>query len=323
VIDVSTLGKIVIEGPDAGALLDRLYPNRFSDLKVGRIRYGVLTTDGGRIMDDGTVARLGDDLYYVTTTSTGSESVCEWFEWWNAIWGYDVEIINVTGALTAVNVAGPQAREALQLLTKDDVSNDALRYLDARQIRVAGVPCLALRIGFVGELGYELHYAASAGEHVWDALVEGGAVPFGLEPQRILRLEKGHVIVGQDTDSESNLLSAGMSWIAKLDKNDFVGKWAVELVEERGVRERLVGFTLPAGALPLEGAQVVRNDRPVGRVTSARESERLGGVIGLAWVQPDQAADGTEILIRIDGILRVATVTPAPFYDPKGELLRS
>ena len=97
VIDVSTLGKIVIEGPDAGALLDRLYPNRFSDLAVGRIRYGVLTTDGGRIMDDGTVARIGEDLFYVTTTSTGSESVCEWFEWWNAVWGYDVEIINVTG----------------------------------------------------------------------------------------------------------------------------------------------------------------------------------------------------------------------------------
>ena len=100
--------------------------------QVGRIRYGVLTTDGGRIMDDGTVARLGDDLFYVTTTSTGSESVCEWFEWWNAVWGYDVEIVNVTGALAAVNVAGPQAREALQRLTDDDVSNDALRYLDAQ-----------------------------------------------------------------------------------------------------------------------------------------------------------------------------------------------
>jgi sarcosine oxidase subunit alpha len=114
-----------------------------------------------------------------------------------------------------------------------------------------------------------------------------------------------------------------MGWIAKLDKDDFVGKWAVELVEGRGVRERLVGFTLPRGALPLEGAQVVRSDRPAGRVTSARESERLGGVIGLAWVQPDQAENGTEILIRIDGSLRLATVTPAPFYDPKGELLRS
>src|SRR5262249_8507854 len=94
VIDVSTLGKIVVGGPGAAELLDRLYPNRFSDLKPGRIRYGVLTTDGGRIFDDGTVARLGDELFYVTTTSTGSEGVVEWFEWWNAIWGYDAEIVN-------------------------------------------------------------------------------------------------------------------------------------------------------------------------------------------------------------------------------------
>ena len=127
VIDVSTLGKLVVEGPDAGELLDRLYPNRFSDLAAGRIRYGVLTTDGGRIIDDGTVARLGDDLFYVTTTSTGSDAVCEWFEWWNAVWGYDVEIVNVTGALAAVNLAGPRAREALASLTQADVSNDALR----------------------------------------------------------------------------------------------------------------------------------------------------------------------------------------------------
>ena len=157
VIDVSTLGKLLVEGPDAGALLDRLYPNRFSDLAAGRIRYGVLTTDGGRIMDDGTVARLADDLFYVTTTSTGSDAVSEWFEWWNAVWDYDVEIVNVTGGLAAINLAGPRAREALASLTGDDVSNEALRYLDARELTVAGVPCLALRIGFVGELGYELH----------------------------------------------------------------------------------------------------------------------------------------------------------------------
>src|SRR5581483_11787699 len=229
-IDVSTLGKVVVEGPDAAAFLDRLYPNRFSDLAEGRIRYGVLTTDGGRIMDDGTVARLADELFYVTTTSSGSDAVFEWFEWWNAVWGYDVELVNVTGALAAVNLAGPRAREALAALTDADVSAEALRYLDARELKVAGVPCLALRIGFVGELGYELHCPASAGEHLWDALVAGGAVPFGLEPQRVLRLEKGHVIIGQDTDSESNLHSAGMSWLVKADKEDFVGKWAAEHV---------------------------------------------------------------------------------------------
>jgi sarcosine oxidase subunit alpha len=320
VIDVSTLGKILVEGPDAAALLERLYPNRFADLKTGRIRYGVLTTDAGRIMDDGTVARLGDELFYVTTTSTGSESVCEWFEWWNAIWGYDAEIVNVTGALAALNLAGPQARSALARLTDADVSNEAFKYLDAKEVRVAGVPCLALRIGFVGELGYELHCAASVAEHLWDALVAAGARPFGLEPQRVLRLEKAHVIVGQDTDSESNLLGAGMPWIVKQDKDDFVGKWALPHVT---VRERLVGFTLPIGVLPAEGAQVVRDGVAAGRVTSARVSERLGNVIGLAWVEPERAEDGETIAIRIDGALHDAAVTLAPFYDPEGALLRS
>jgi sarcosine oxidase subunit alpha len=323
VIDVSTLGKLVVEGPDAAELLDRLYPNRFSDLAVGRIRYGVLTTDGGRIMDDGTVGRLADDLFYVTTTSTGSDAVCEWFEWWNAVWGYEAEIVNLTGALAAMNLAGPRAREALASLTDDDVSNDALKYLDARELRVAGVPCLALRIGFVGELGYELHCPASAGEHVWDALVGAGGVPFGLEPQRVLRLEKAHVIVGQDTDSESNVLSAGMPWVLKLDKADFVGRFAAELVQARGVRERLVGFTMAPGILPAEGAQVVVDGRPAGRVTSARVSERLGRTIGLAWVGPELAEEEAEIAIRVGPPDERATVTLASFYDPAGERLRS
>jgi sarcosine oxidase subunit alpha len=323
VIDVSTLGKLIVEGPDAGGLLDRLYPNRFSDLAVGRIRYGVLTTDGGRIIDDGTVARLADDLFYVTTTSSGSDAVYEWFEWWNAVWGYDVELVNVTGALAAINLAGPRAREALATLTGSDVSAEALGYLDARELTVAGVPCLALRIGFVGELGYELHCAASMGEHLWDALVDGGAVPFGLEPQRVLRLEKAHVIVGQDTDSESNLLSAGMPWLLKLDKGDFVGRYAAELVQERGVGERLVGFTLPAGVLPGEGAQVVAGGRPAGRVTSARASEQLGRTIGLAWVAPDAAREGADILIRVGQADERAMVTLGPFYDPDGEKQRS
>ena len=321
VIDVSTLGKIVVEGPDAAELLERLYPNRFADLAVGRVRYGVLTTDAGRIMDDGTVARLGDDLFYVTTTSTGSSTVCEWFEWWNAVWGYDVEIVNLTGALAAVNVAGPRARATLAGLTDADVSNEAFRYLDAKEIDVAGVPCLALRIGFVGELGYELHCSASVAEHLWDALVGGGAAPFGLEPQRVLRLEKAHVIVGQDTDSESTLLSAGMLWLAKLDKGDFVGRYAVELAQAEGVRERLVGFT--ADVLPPEGAQVVRDGAIAGRVTSARFSERVGGVVGLAWVQPDRAEDGAAIAIHVAGAPHPATVTLKPFYDPSGERLRS
>ena len=174
VIDVSTLGKMIVRGPDAAEFLERLYPNRFGDMKPMRIRYGVLNSDAGRIMDDGTIARLDDETFYVTTTSTGAGAVLEWFEWWNAVWGMDVEIVNVTGALAAVNVAGPRARAVMRSLTGIDLSNEGLSYLDARDAQVAGVPSLILRIGFVGELGYELHFPSPYGEHVWNAILRGG-----------------------------------------------------------------------------------------------------------------------------------------------------
>jgi len=327
VIDVSTLGKLLVRGADAATFLERLYPNRFGDLAPGRIRYAVLGTDGGRIMDDGTVARLADDEFYVTTTSTGAEAVLEWFEWWNAVWHLDVDIVDVTGALAAVNVAGPRTRELLGRLTELDLSPEGFKYLDAKRAPIADVPALALRIGFVGELGYELHVPSPYGEHLWDALLDAGrdlgVLPFGLEPQRVLRLEKAHIIVGQDTDSESNALEAGMPWIVKFDKDDFVGKWSLEHVRQRGFRERLVGFEMANGTVPPEGGQIVVDGRPGGRVTSARWSERVGKAIGMAWVPSELAQEGARIEIKVDGRIEAAAVRLGPFYDPEGRQLRS
>jgi sarcosine oxidase subunit alpha len=278
-------------------------------------------------MDDGTIARLDKYDFYVTTTSTGAGAVVEWFEWWNAIWGLDVRIVNVTGALAAVNVAGPNARELMTRLTELDVSNEAFTYLDAKHARIAGAPALVLRIGFVGELGYELHFPSPYGEHVWDEILARGADlgvrPFGLEPQRILRLEKMHILVGQDTDSESNVLEASMPWIAKLDKDDFVGKWSLEHVLERGFREQLVGFETENGVVPEEGGQVVVDGRPGGRVTSARWSDQLGRAIGMAWVPPDLAEEDAQLTIKVNGSVEKARVRLRPFFDPDGEHLRS
>ncbi len=327
IIDVSTLGKLLVRGPDAAEFLERIYPNRFGDMKEGRIRYAVLGTDSGRIMDDGTVARLSEDEYYVTTTSTGAEGVIEWLEWWNAIWHLDVEIVNLTGAVAAVNVAGPDSRRLMERLTEVDVSNDAFRYLDAKQSHVAGVPALSLRIGFVGELGYEIHFPSPYGEYLWDTILAAGAEwdirPFGLEPQRILRLEKMHVLIGQDTDSESNPLEASMPWIVKWDKEDFVGKWALEQVQERGFRSQLVGFEMTNGVVPAEGGQIVADDQSIGRVTSSRWSAELGKAIGMGWVPPELAVDGTQIQIKVNGDAETARVRLRPFFDPDGDHLRS
>jgi sarcosine oxidase, subunit alpha len=327
VIDVSTLGKLLVRGPDAAEFLERIYPNRFGDMKEGRIRYAVLGTDAGRIMDDGTVARLSDDAYYVTTTSTGAEGVIEWLEWWNAVWHLDVEIVNLTGTVAAVTIAGPNSRRLMERLTELDVSNDAFKYLDAKHSLVAGVPALTLRIGFVGELGYEIHFPSPYGEYLWDRILEEGAEwgvkPFGLEPQRILRLEKMHILIGQDTDSESNALEASMPWIVKWDKDDFVGKWSLEQVQERGFRSQLVGFEMANGVVPLEGGQIVADERSIGRVTSSRWSSELGKAIGMGWVPPELAVDGAQIQIKVNGDVESARVRLRPFFDPDGDHLRS
>jgi sarcosine oxidase, subunit alpha len=328
-IDVSTLGKLIVRGPDAGEFLDRLYPNRFSNLKPGRIRYGVITSDSGRVMDDGTICRLDDDSFYVTTTSSGAGAIYDWFTWWLADWQLDVHITDVTQALSAVNLAGPRAREIMGEVTDLDVSAEGFTYLDGKQALVAGVPCLILRIGFVGEVGYEIHCPSAQGEHLWDALMrEGkafGVKPFGLEPQRLLRLQKMHILVGQDTDSESNPFDAAMPWIVKLDKEqDWIGKWALEHYAEQPGETSLVGFTLANGHVPTEGAVVMpENGSPMGQVTSARYSEKLGQVIGMAWVPAALAKDGARITISDEDKRIEGEVQTKPFYDPDGEILRS
>jgi sarcosine oxidase, subunit alpha len=329
VIDVSTLGKLIVRGPDAGELLDRLYPNRFSNLRPGRIRYGVIASDAGRIVDDGTICRLDDDSFYVTTTSSGAGAVYEWFSWWLADWQLDVHLTDVTQGLGAVNLAGPRAREIMGKLTELDCSSEAFTYLDGKQAEVAGVPSLILRIGFVGEVGYEIHFPAAHGEHLWDALLEAGAEhglrPFGLEPQRLLRLQKMHILVGQDTDSESTPFGAAMPWIVKLDKeDDFIGKWALERFAEEPPETALVGFTLADGDVPTEGAAVLPHDgSPMGQVTSARWSPQLGKTIGMAWVPAELAQDGASVTISDNGRRLRAQVVTKPFYDPDGEVLRS
>jgi sarcosine oxidase, subunit alpha len=328
-IDVSTLGKLLVRGPEAGAFLDRLYPNRISTLKPGRVRYGVLTSDAGRIMDDGTISRIDEETFYVTTTSSGAGAVEQWFSWWLADWGMDVNLSDVTQALSAVNLAGPRAREILSRLTDTDCSAEAFSYFDAGQARVAGVPCLLLRIGFVGELGYEIHFPAAYGEDLWDAVLKAGEGesirPFGLEPQRILRLQKQHIIVGQDTDSESTPFGAAMPWAVKLDKDeDFIGKWALARVADQPAETALVGFTLADGVVPTEGAVVLDGrGAAAGQVTSARRSLRLGRVIGMAWVPAALASDGASITIADNGSRLQGSVITEPFYDPAGELLRS
>jgi sarcosine oxidase, subunit alpha len=326
-IDVSTLGKLELEGADAGPFLDWLHPNRFSDLAVGRVRYRIFCDDAGIILDDGTVARLGAEHFLVTTTTGGVDAIEQLLTWWLTGAGKCAHVVNLTGALGAVNVAGPRARELLTALTDVDLAPAAFPYLAARQGKVAGVPSTLLRIGFVGELGYEIHFPADYGPYLWDTLMAAGAPlgirPFGVEAQRVLRLEKQHVIVTHDTDALTNPFEADLAWIVKLDKPDFVGRDAMLRARDRGPRQRLVGFELAGeGPMPGEGAAVVAAGRPIGRVTSVKWSPYLRRTIGMAWLPPDLARDGTQFEIRVNGTTRTGSVVTRPFYDPDGARLR-
>jgi sarcosine oxidase, subunit alpha len=325
IIDVGTLGKFLVGGPDATAFLERIYPTRISDLEAGRLRYGLLLEEGGVIIDDGTICALGDGRYYLTVTTSGAERLESWMLDWAEAWEHDVYVVNQTASLGAINVAGPRAREVLAKLSDDPLDRDSFPYIRHRQITVAGVPCLAMRIGFVGELAYELHFRSSQSTKLWDVLMEAGREfeirPFGLLAQRLLRLEKGHIIVSQDTDFETTPWKVGMEWAVKLDKDDFVGKAALVRHKTRAQRDALVPWTMPAGtACPQEGSTVTVNGRLAGRVTSAWDSPVLGHPIGLAWVVKAHATPGAGIVV---GGAPATILDGHAFYDPQGEKLRA
>jgi sarcosine oxidase subunit alpha len=327
-IDVSTLGKLDVRGADSGKLLDKVYTHRFSDLRPGRVRYALMCDEGGIILDDGTISRLSEDRYFVTTTSGNLDFVYQWLEWYLCDTGWDVHITNVTAGYGAMNLAGPKSRDILRTLTDCDLNSSSFPYMACRETQVKGIPAILLRIGFVGETGWEIHCPAESAEELWQAILDTGRAfeirPFGVEAQRLLRLEKRHIIVGIDTDALTNPYEADMGWAVKLDKNDFVGKALLSYAhatKDRS-RERLVGFVLEAPGVPPDGAAVVVDGQPAGRVTSSRYSPAQMAGIGLAWVEASRAQEGASIDVRLNGGLAKARVTMTAFYDPEGLRLR-
>jgi sarcosine oxidase subunit alpha len=328
-IDVSTLGKIETRGPDAAEFLNRIYFTPHLKQPLRRGRYGLMTDASGAVIDDGVICRLADEHFYVTATTSGVEGVVRSMYFWNAQWQLDIDITHVTAAYAAVNLAGPQCRAVLSELCKDvDLGPDAFPYMGVRAGHVADVPARLLRVGFVGELGYEIHLPASYGEFVWDRMLAAGARwgirPFGVEAQRILRLEKGHVIIGQDTDGLTNPTEIGMGAGAS-SKTFFLGRAALQAHLKRGTDRKLVGFVLEGNeAIAKESHLVIEAGEIAGRVTSCAYSAALKRVIGLAYVRPQKSQPGQTFSIRVDGgKLVTAQVASLPFYDPANERQKS
>jgi len=324
-IDVSTLGGIEVRGPDAAEFLNRVYTFAYMKQAPGTVRYALMTNEAGVVIDDGVVCRLGPQHFYVTATTGGVEAVFRKMLQWNAQWRLDVVLMNVTSAYAGVNIVGPASRAVLEpLCTGFDVDKTAFPYLGVRRGIVAGIPAMLLRVGFVGELGYEIHVPQHCGEALWDALMDAGESagirPVGIEAQRLLRLEKGHVIVGQDTDAMSNPMELQMQWAIARKKDFFVGGRSLEVLERRPLRRMLVGFCAnPAGSVPKESHLIIDGDNMIGRVTSCAWSPSLEKIIGLAYVDPASAAPGSVISIDVDGRRTVsAEVVSMPFYDADG-----
>ena len=323
-IDVSTLGKLQVTGPDAAEFLERIYTGRFQKQSTQRLRYGLACDETGTVLEDGVIARLAHDHFYVTATSGGSGSFYRELLRWRQLFQLDVQISNLTGQLAALNLAGPDSRDVLKELACIDISGEAFPYLGVRVGTVAGVPATLMRVGFVGELGYEIHVPASSAVHVWEQLCETGRPfglkPFGVETQRLLRLEKGHLIVGHDTDALTYPAEADLQWAIAQNKPFFVGSRSLEILQKRPLMRKLVGFRLKDTEdkpFPEECHLILDGETIVGRVTSIARDSTLKHPIGMAFVEPRLASPGSPLAIRTaPGTTVTGEVCSLPFYDP-------
>lgn len=309
--DVSTLGKLVVSGPDAVELLERLYPARVADIRVGRSRYALLLNERGHLIDDGMICRETESRFVLTFTSAGAENAEMWVRDWVETWDLRVHVMDRTMSLAAINVTGPLAGKLLErvgLATQP-------RFLQHVHAEVAGVSCHVMRLSFTGEMSFELHHSVDRSVELWRALMSHGQdlgiAPHGLQALQGLRLEKGNVIVGMDSELDSTPRRLGMEWAVKMEKADFVGRSALARTARLADDRRLVGLTMP-GSAPTEGSPILSDEDVVGHVTSSFSSPVLGHVVMLGWLKRAPFPEHVEVDARSASVVRL------PFYDPEG-----
>ena len=312
--DVSTLGKLIVSGPDVVEALERIYPCNVADLKVGRSRYALLLNERGHVMDDGMILRDAETRFTLTFTSGGAANAEMWIRDWVDAWGLRVHVMDRTMSLAAINVTGPLAKELLGRLGLADPP----RFLGHVRSDIAGVPCHVMRLSFTGETAFELHHATNRSVELWRALMASGRDlgirPHGLQALFGLRLEKGHVIVGMDTELDTTPRRLGMDWAVRMEKPAFIGRQSLERTAKLEDERRWFGFAMD-GEAPLEGSPIRApggDGEIVGNVTGSWTSPLLGKALILGWQRRRPFLD----TVAIDG--REAVVTPTPFYDPEG-----
>lgn len=322
IMDVGTLAKFLVTGPDAMALMDASFPTRLDDLTAGMARYLLALDEAGYVFDDGLVCGLGEEGWSLTSTSGGADRMEAWLRDRADRRRLRVHVIDLTAERGAILVAGPLARALLGELTDAPLGAEAFPPLGVRELTVADVPCVAIRSGFVGEVAFELHHPRSRGPELWEAIVRQGdglgIRPHGLHALELLRLEKGHPYVGQDTMPDDTPAKLGLAWAVAPGKT-FAASRALERLGETPPDRRLVGLAFDSGGAELRGVPLRSGGRIVGRVTSAGWSPILERSIGLGWIRREPGGD-VPAALRADQV--TARVVSTPFLDPEGERLR-
>ena len=331
-LDASTLGKLIVKGPDAGRFMDMMYTNMMSTLKPGKCRYGLMCSENGFLIDDGVVARIDEDTWLCHTTTGGAERIHQHMEEWlqTEWWTWKVYVANVTEQFAQVGVVGPKARAVLEKLGGMDLST--LGFMEWADGVIGGFDVRVFRISFSGELSYEIAVRASEGLSFWTTLMDAGAefdvMPYGTEALHIMRAEKGFIMIGDETDGTVIPQDLGLDWAISKKKKDFLGKRAQERSHMTDpARWKLVGLetvdgsVLPDGAYArADGENANGQSNVQGRVTSTYFSPTVGRGIamGLVLNGPDRMGELLDFP-GTDGVSRHARIVSPVFYDPDGE----
>ena len=334
IIDASTLGKLLVTGPDAGKFLDMLYTNMMSTLKIGKCRYGLMCSENGFLIDDGVVARIDEQTWLCHTTTGGADSIHAHMEEWlqTEWWDWKVYVTNVTEQYAQIGVVGPNARKLLEKIGGVDVSREALGFMEWKDGNLGKYDARIFRISFSGELSYEIAVPAKQGLAFWGELIEAGkefqVMPYGTEALHVMRAEKGFIMIGDETDGTVIPQDLNLDWAISKKKDDYLGKRAQErsfMVNPSRWKlvglETLDGSVLPDGAYAIaDGVNPNGQKSTQGRITSSYFSPTLkrGIAMGLVMNGPDRSGEIIEFP-KIDGTVIRAKITSPVFYDPDGE----
>jgi aminomethyltransferase len=316
--DVSHMGEFEVEGPGALAALQWLTTNDVAALAEGQVQYALLCQPDGGIVDDATVYRLGPDRFMVTVNAANIAKDWAWVTGQTARHA-GVRWRDVSPQTALIAVQGPRAEALVGALADRDVTG--IGYYRFASGQVAGAPTLISRTGYTGEDGFELYLPAGSAVAVWDALRDAGrphgVVLAGLGARDTLRLEMRYALYGNDIDATTNPLEAGLGWVVKPAKGDFIGRDAIEKIRAAGLRRRLVGLEMADRAVARHGYPVVAGGRSIGVVTSGSYGPSVDRSIALAYVETAHAAVGTDLAVDIRGQARPARVVKTPFHPPR------